>query len=114
MRPAPAASPPHSSSIVCRRGRATSSCAIWRPRRECLPWRREGPAGATVFPGGSEEADYRAGRTLGRRPRGVGMADWSEATALIVVDVQKGFDDAVYWGLRNSPRCEEDIRVPFS
>jgi len=42
------------------------------------------------------------------------MADWSEATALIVVDVQKGFDDAVYWGLRNNPSCEQNIGVLIS
>ena len=29
--------------------------------------------------------------------------------ALIVVDVQKGLDDAAYWGPRNNPDCEENI-----
>ncbi|MDA0185717.1 cysteine hydrolase [Solirubrobacter phytolaccae] len=29
--------------------------------------------------------------------------------ALLVVDVQKGFDDADYWGPRNNPECEENI-----
>lgn len=29
--------------------------------------------------------------------------------ALIVVDVQKGLDDAVYWGPRNNPDCENNI-----
>jgi nicotinamidase-related amidase len=29
--------------------------------------------------------------------------------ALIVVDVQKGFDDAEYWGPRNNPACEANI-----
>src|SRR5919108_276702 len=29
--------------------------------------------------------------------------------ALIVLDVQRGFDDASYWGERNNPRCEENI-----
>jgi nicotinamidase-related amidase len=29
--------------------------------------------------------------------------------ALLVVDVQKGFDDAGYWGPRNNPACEENI-----
>jgi nicotinamidase-related amidase len=29
--------------------------------------------------------------------------------ALIVVDVQKGLDDAAYWGPRNNPGCEDNI-----
>ena len=29
--------------------------------------------------------------------------------ALLVVDVQRGFDDAGYWGPRNNPECEENI-----
>lgn len=29
--------------------------------------------------------------------------------ALIVVDVQKGLDDAAYWGPRNNPDCEANI-----
>jgi nicotinamidase-related amidase len=29
--------------------------------------------------------------------------------ALLVVDVQKGFDDAEYWGPRNNPDCEANI-----
>jgi nicotinamidase-related amidase len=29
--------------------------------------------------------------------------------ALIVLDVQRGFDDGSYWGERNNPRCEENI-----
>ena len=29
--------------------------------------------------------------------------------ALIVVDVQRGFDDAEYWGPRNNPQCEDNI-----
>jgi len=32
-----------------------------------------------------------------------------DAAALLVVDVQKGFDDAGYWGPRNNPACEENI-----
>ncbi len=30
-------------------------------------------------------------------------------TALVVVDVQKAFDDAVYWGRRDNPACEENV-----
>lgn len=37
------------------------------------------------------------------------MADWNGSTALIVVDVQKGFDDAAYWGPRNNPDCEMNV-----
>jgi nicotinamidase-related amidase len=29
--------------------------------------------------------------------------------ALMVVDVQQGFDDADYWGPRNNPACEDNI-----
>jgi nicotinamidase-related amidase len=29
--------------------------------------------------------------------------------ALVVVDVQRGFDDAAYWGPRNNPACEDNI-----
>ena len=29
--------------------------------------------------------------------------------ALMVVDVQRGFDDEGYWGPRNNPACEENI-----
>jgi nicotinamidase-related amidase len=29
--------------------------------------------------------------------------------ALMVVDVQRGFDDAGYWGARNNPACEDNI-----
>jgi nicotinamidase-related amidase len=31
------------------------------------------------------------------------------ATALVVVDVQKAFDDPTFWGPRNNPACEENI-----
>ena len=31
--------------------------------------------------------------------------------ALLVVDVQHGFDDAGYWGPRNNPGCEDNIAV---
>jgi nicotinamidase-related amidase len=30
-------------------------------------------------------------------------------TALIVVDVQRGFDDAGFWGPRNNPHCETNV-----
>lgn len=33
----------------------------------------------------------------------------ADAAALLVVDVQKGFDDAGYWGPRNNPEAEENI-----
>jgi nicotinamidase-related amidase len=36
------------------------------------------------------------------------MADLDN-TALLVVDVQKAFDDAEYWGRRNNPECEANI-----
>src|SRR3954468_9006938 len=29
--------------------------------------------------------------------------------ALMVVDVQRGFDDAAYWGPRNNPACEDNV-----
>jgi nicotinamidase-related amidase len=31
------------------------------------------------------------------------------STALVVVDVQKAFDDAGYWGVRNNPDCEANV-----
>jgi nicotinamidase-related amidase len=37
------------------------------------------------------------------------MADWEGAVALVVVDVQKGFDDVSYWGERNNPDCERNV-----
>jgi len=40
---------------------------------------------------------------------GVSVADWNGSTALVVIDVQKGFDDASYWGPRNNPDCEANI-----
>jgi nicotinamidase-related amidase len=30
-------------------------------------------------------------------------------SALVVVDVQKAFDDAGFWGTRNNPACEENV-----
>lgn len=37
------------------------------------------------------------------------MSNWESSTALIVVDVQKGFDDAEYWGPRNNGDCEANV-----
>lgn len=37
------------------------------------------------------------------------MADWNDAVALVVVDVQQGFDDTEYYGDRNNPSCENNI-----
>jgi nicotinamidase-related amidase len=37
------------------------------------------------------------------------MSDWKNRTALIVVDVQKGFDDETFWGERNNGDCEANI-----
>jgi nicotinamidase-related amidase len=37
------------------------------------------------------------------------MADWEGAVALVVVDVQKGFDDVSYWCERNNPDCERNV-----
>jgi nicotinamidase-related amidase len=32
-----------------------------------------------------------------------------DTTALVVVDVQRGFDDAGHWGIRNNPDCERNV-----
>lgn len=37
------------------------------------------------------------------------MAKNSTGAALIIIDVQKGFDDADYWGPRNNPDAEANI-----
>lgn len=34
---------------------------------------------------------------------------WAGSTALIVVDVQKGFDDEEFWGPRNNHDCEKNV-----
>lgn len=39
------------------------------------------------------------------------MADWTDSTALVVVDVQRGFDNEAFWGPRNNPDCERNIAV---
>jgi nicotinamidase-related amidase len=36
---------------------------------------------------------------------------WTGSTALVVVDVQKGFDDTTFWGPRNNPDCESNISL---
>lgn len=33
----------------------------------------------------------------------------TEQPALLVIDVQQGFDDAGFWGRRNNPECESNI-----
>ncbi|WP_120004113.1 cysteine hydrolase family protein [Nesterenkonia muleiensis] len=33
----------------------------------------------------------------------------TDRAALVLVDVQKAFDDAAYWGKRNNPECESNI-----
>lgn len=35
--------------------------------------------------------------------------DLEEPSALLVVDVQQGFDDAAWWGPRDNPECEANI-----
>lgn len=37
------------------------------------------------------------------------MAGWAEATALLVIDMQRGYDNDEYYGLRNNPGCEMNI-----
>lgn len=37
------------------------------------------------------------------------MPDWTGATALIVVDVQRGLENEEYYGPRNNPGCEMHI-----
>ena len=32
-----------------------------------------------------------------------------DRTALVIVDVQRGFDDPTFWGTRNNPACEDNI-----
>ena len=32
-----------------------------------------------------------------------------DRTALVVVDVQRAFEDAAYWGRRNNPACEANV-----
>jgi nicotinamidase-related amidase len=33
----------------------------------------------------------------------------AENAALVVVDVQKGFDEADFWGTRNNPEADDNI-----
>jgi nicotinamidase-related amidase len=37
------------------------------------------------------------------------MTQLSDRAALLLVDVQRAFDDAGYWGVRNNPACEGNI-----
>ena len=37
-----------------------------------------------------------------------------DRTALLVVDVQRGFDDTGYWGPRDNPGCEDNIAALLS
>jgi len=37
------------------------------------------------------------------------VSKWKDSTALIVIDVQKGFDDPAFWGERNNPDCEANV-----
>lgn len=37
------------------------------------------------------------------------MSDWNGSTALVVIDMQKGFDDESYFGPRNNPECESNV-----
>jgi len=37
------------------------------------------------------------------------MIDIDEKAALLVIDVQRGFDDESHWGKRNNPDCEANI-----
>ena len=36
-------------------------------------------------------------------------ADELDRLALLVVDVQQGFDDGAWWGRRDNPRCEDNV-----
>lgn len=42
------------------------------------------------------------------------MTDWRGSTALVVIDVQKGFNDTNHWGQRNNPDCESNIEQLIS
>ena len=37
------------------------------------------------------------------------MGEWAGSTALIVVDVQQGYDDEAVFGQRNNPECEANV-----
>ena len=37
------------------------------------------------------------------------MTNLFKQPALVVVDVQRSFDDADYWGVRDNPECEANI-----
>lgn len=51
-------------------------------------------------------------RAESRSPAGgADRPDHLDQTALIVVDVQRGFEDESYWGARNNLECEANIEV---
>ena len=37
------------------------------------------------------------------------QSSYADAPALVVIDVQRGFDDADYWGPRDNPSCEANV-----
>jgi len=37
------------------------------------------------------------------------VSDWAEATALVVVDLQRTYEDEETWGQRNNPGCEMNV-----
>lgn len=39
------------------------------------------------------------------------MRDLEPTAGLVVIDVQRGFDDEVYWGPRNNPDCEANVEA---
>ena len=51
----------------------------------------------------------RGASVFARKPSPSGVVTDDPNAALLVVDVQKGFDDADYWGPRNNPDCEANI-----
>jgi nicotinamidase-related amidase len=66
-----------------------------------------------------EGSDYR-GMIRSGRPRGCGGGDFGfharipmtsrpSASALLLIDVQQGFDDLSYWGARNNPGAEANM-----